>query len=199
VIEAYFRPKYQQFFVDPIANWLLSYKVSSPIAVTVVAMIVGILAGVLIAVHQPIVACIFLALSGYCDTLDGTLARISQQTSALGSMLDIVVDRVVEFAVILGLLSVDPALRAFPAMWMLGSILLCMTSFLVVGIFVENQGDKGFHYSVGLMERAEAFIFFGLMILLPAWFVVLAWVFSALVLLTAVRRIYEFAMNQRDI
>ncbi len=42
------------------------------------------------------------------------------------------------------------------------------------------------------MERAEAFIFFLLMILIPSWFINLAWIYSALVLLTAVIRIYQF-------
>ena len=63
--------------------------------------------------------------------------------------------------------------------------LLCITSFLVVGIFVEQNSNKSFFYHEGLMERAEAFIFFILMMLIPQWFAFLAVVYTILVLLTA--------------
>lgn len=70
------------------------------------------------------------------------------------------VDRVVEFVVVLALWFVAPQQRGLWCLLMLGSMLLCITSFLVVGIFSENQSQKSFHYSSGLMERAEAFSFF---------------------------------------
>ncbi|NCT57292.1 MAG: hypothetical protein GW760_06250 [Legionella sp.] len=74
-------------------------------------------------------------------------------------MLDITTDRFVEFVVLLALWSVSPQERGFCAILMLGSILLCITSFLIVGIFTANDSDKGFRYSPGIMERAEAFSF----------------------------------------
>ena len=73
---------------------------------------------------------------------------------------------------------------------MLGSMLICITSFLVIGIFTKNNGEKGFYYSQGLMERAEAFIFFMLMIIFPAAFRILAIVFTFLLLVTAAWRIW---------
>ena len=76
---------------------------------------------------------------------------------------------------------------------MLGSMLVCVTSFLVVGIFVENHTEKGFHYSVGLIERAESFLFFILMIVFPEWFGVLSLLFIILVFYTAIERLYRFA------
>ena len=58
-----------------------------------------------------------------------------------------------------------------------------------------NQTEKSFNYSEGIMERPEAFIFFALMILFPNWFPVLASLFSALVFLTAMIRVLEFARH----
>jgi hypothetical protein len=79
---------------------------------------------------------------------------------------------------------------------MLVSIFICVTTFLVVGIFNEKRGEKAFYYSLGLMERPEAFIFFIAMFLFPSWFLVLAVTFSVLVLWTALSRMCEFICNQ---
>jgi hypothetical protein len=80
---------------------------------------------------------------------------------------------------------------------MLGSILICVTSFLVVGIFLENTSQKSFYYSPGLIERAEAFLFFVLMILFSKAFSILAVIFSILVFLTAALRLYQFAQYRQ--
>ena len=74
--------------------------------------------------------------------------------------LDISSDRLVEFAIVFGLLIIDPSTRAIPAALMLGSILVCVTTFLIVGMFTDNHTQKSFFYDVGLMERAEAFFVF---------------------------------------
>ena len=140
-------------------------------------------------------AFIALITSGFFDTLDGSLARSQQATSNRGAVFDIIADRAVEWGVILGLYFYDPS-RSLLCLLMMGSILLCITSFLVVGMFQENTSEKSFHYSPGLMERAEAFIFFSLMILLPQFFTVLAILFVALVLLTAILRAYQFKSHQ---
>lgn len=47
----------------------------------------------------------------------------------MGTILDIIFDRIVEFAIIFGLFTVDPVHRAGIALFMLGSILICVTSF----------------------------------------------------------------------
>lgn len=125
--------------------------------------------------------------------LDGSLARHQNKTSPIGAALDITADRLVEFAIILGLFLIDPHKRGLLCLLMLGSVLLCITTFLVVGIFSENQSEKGFHYSPGLMERTEAFAFFALMMLFPIYFTPLAAIFSALTFFTAGKRLYEFS------
>lgn len=52
--------------------------------------------------------------------------------------------------------------------------------------------EKNFHYSPGVMERAEAFIFFIAMMLWPSAFGKLAALFSVLVLFTAGIRLHQF-------
>jgi len=196
MLETRLRPIYQKFLVNPVASLLERHTQITPVLITLLAVLMGVIASVLIVVGYSISACLFLLLSGYFDSLDGTLARVKNESTPKGAVLDIVADRVVEFVIILGLYYVAPQTRGFAAMWMLGASLICVTSFLVVGLFIENTSSKSFHYSVGLMERAEAFAFFIVMILEPRLFIPLAWIYTSLVLYTAGVRVYEFWKSQ---
>lgn len=157
MIDSYFRQAYQKVFVEPILPF---FNRLSPQTLTLSSCLLGLIVCPLVIFDFPWIAFLALLLSGFLDTLDGSLARHLNLVSSKGAALDIVCDRIVEFAVIIGLFFVDANARAFPSLIMLGSILLCITTFLVVGIFVENQSMKSFFYSPGLIERGEAFIFF---------------------------------------
>ena len=135
MLETYIRKPYQQALVNPIAK-MLNKKVS-PNQLTLLSGVIGVLVLPCLYFGAYILAIILLLASGYLDTLDGTLARLTNQSSDWGSVLDITVDRIVEFVVILSLWLVAPEMRSFWVIMMLGSILLCITSFLVVGIFNE--------------------------------------------------------------
>ena len=190
VIENKLRPLYQKFLVDPVVKRIINQ--CTPNQITLVSCMLGIGVIPTLLMQQHIVATLLLLLSGYCDTLDGSLARLKLQSSNVGTVLDIMSDRLVEFAVIFALFALNPVSNSWGAVMMLGSILMCVTSFLVVGIFTPNNSHKGFHYSPGLMERAEAFIFFIAMIWFPRYFNILSSVFCILVLWTAYVRIQEF-------
>lgn len=200
MIETYIRPFYQRILVDPVARAL--GKKISPSQVTMLAGIAGLLVLPSLYFEAHLAAIALLLLSGYLDTLDGSLARLTKHCSNWGSVLDITTDRLVEFTVIFALWVIAPDNRSVWVILMLGSILLCITSFLVVGVFTANDSVKGFHYSPGIMERAEAFLFFIAMILWPAWFAILAFLFSVLVLATAIIRLKQFyhaqALFRRD-
>ena len=112
--------------------------------------------------------------------------------STLGTIYDISSDRVVEFIVVLYLFLQSPVDRALVSIFMLGAILICVTTFLVVGIVSEQKKEKTFHYSLGLIERAEAFIFFILMVMLPQYYQFSAWTFVILVFYTSCYKVIEF-------
>ena len=192
MIETYIRPAYQKYLVDPLITIIAERTALQPIQLSAAAMISGVVSALFLIINLPVIAVLFLVLSGYLDTVDGSLARYQQRHTAQGAVLDIVGDRVVEFAVIYGLYCVAPQIRGAASLWMLGATLLCITSFLVVGIFSKNNSHKSFHYSQGLIERAEAFVFFIAMMLIPAWFLWLAWIYVVLVIFTASFRVYEF-------
>ena len=191
MIDSYFRDSYQKVFVDPVLRSSLVKKLS-PQSLTLMGCFIGIMTGVFLWLDMSWIALGCLLASGYFDTLDGSVARIQNLTSDTGAVLDIVSDRLVEWSVILGLFLIDPIERGLLCILMLGSILLCITSFLVVGVFSENESQKSFHYSPGLIERSEAFFFFGLMILFPLRFELFSVSFSLLVFLTSLLRVAQF-------
>ena len=191
MIDSYYRAPLQETLIDPVLEGL-DRSGLSPIMITFASLLTGLAVLPCLFWGERVLALVLLASSGYLDVLDGSLARHQGQSSAKGAVLDILSDRTVEFAVIMGLCLVDPASRALTCLWMSGSVLLCVTSFLVVGIFEQNSSHKSFHYSPGIMERAEAFAFFAVMIAWPASFAFLAPVFAVLVGLTAAIRVFQF-------
>lgn len=197
MLEKHLRPYYQKWIVNCLASKI--GKRVSPNLITITSIILGILSAALLVTHHAYFAIIFLLFSGYLDTLDGTVARLNTKTSPFGSSLDIIGDRIVEFAIILGLYFVNPTTRATTTILMLGSMLICISSFLVAGIFTANNSEKSFHYSHGLMERLEAFIFFIAMILFPQYFNYLGNAFTLLVTFTAFFRMYELKKQTYDI
>ncbi|MEC7838536.1 MAG: CDP-alcohol phosphatidyltransferase family protein [Chlamydiota bacterium] len=191
MIDTYLRTPFENIFITPLVRKILLTKIH-PNTLTTLALISGISIIPCLAYNQLPLTLLLLLFSGYLDVLDGALARAQKRASPRGAVYDIVSDRVVEFSIIFGLYLVEPISRGTPCILMLGSILLCVTSFLVVGIFIENAGHKSFHYSPGIMERSEAFIFFGLMIIFPSLFAILSAFFSILVAATGLYRIINF-------
>lgn len=185
---------YQRYLLNPFLQ-LSVVKKPKPLFYTLLATVSGILILPAILYSSPYLAIIFLLLSGFFDTLDGAVARATNCATESGALLDICSDRLVEFTAVLAIYLMEPQTRGLPCLLVLGSILLCITSFLTVGIFTTNNSEKGFHYSRGLMERPEAFAFFIAMMLFPASFFPLAILFAILTTLTALIRIKQFLLR----
>jgi archaetidylinositol phosphate synthase len=190
MLEAKYRHLYQQCLVDGFASMLSRVEFIKPKHLSLLSCCSGLLAIPFLFYQHPYWAVLALLISGYLDSVDGTLARLKKTSSVSGAVLDISCDRVVEFAVVMGLYLQNPT-RGFWCILMLGSILLCITSFLLAAAASENTSNKSFHYSPGLMERPEAFAFFIAMMIFPGVFEGLAVLFSLLVLYTAAVRMMQ--------
>lgn len=190
MLESIFKFHYKRFFLNEVAKIFARYF--TPNQITIASLVTGIAVLPALLWHKNMIAIFLLVLSGYLDSVDGEVARLQSLSSDVGSMLDIISDRIVEASVIIGLFLVNPLSRGLISLCMMASILICITSFLIVGIFTQNNSYKSFHYSPGLMERAEAFIFFLMMIILPHFFASIGILFCFLVLLTAVIRVFQF-------
>lgn len=188
MLEVYFRPLYQACIVNPIAKWA---KPFSPNAITYIACLTGILVAPLLKFNFLFLATSFLLISGFLDTLDGAVARTRGKITETGIVLDILSDRLVELAIIVGLYTIDPAQRGLSALVMLGSCYLCMTSFLAVGLFTTRDDYIRYHRP-GVIERTEAFILFLLMIWMPQYYNYLAGTFSLLLIYLSFSHFKQF-------
>lgn len=181
--------KWVQPVIAYTAKWLLNRGLT-PNQVTWLAFLIGSTTGVFIYFEKPIIAVILLWLSGYLDAVDGSMARMKQQSSAWGTLLDITFDRLVELSVIIGLAVLYTESR-FLLLLLTASIIFSMTIFLTVGALTEKKGIKSFYYQAGLAERTEGFILFSLMVLLPQWLLWITGAFLIVEVFTGLQRMME--------
>ncbi|MCB2289933.1 CDP-alcohol phosphatidyltransferase family protein [Clostridium sp. CS001] len=160
-----------------------------PTHITLMAAFVGIMGSVVFLYNQVILSIILLWLSGYLDAVDGAMARKSGQTSAIGTLLDIWLDRLVEIVYIIAF-AIKCSDATFSLMILSCAIILSMTVFLTSGTLIENKGIKSFHYQAGLMERTEGFIMFTIMMAFSNYMRILAFVYALLILYTAIQRLF---------
>jgi len=160
-------------------------------AVTVLAMLVGVLAALCVAAGWGWTGIGVLWLSGLLDAADGALARMTR-TSPFGAILDITFDRVVEIAMIVALAWRYPEAR-FILVILAGTIAVAMSLFLSIAAALRNRSVKSFHYAPGLGERTEAFICLSLMIAGSSH--LLAWtsLFIGVIAYTMLQRLHHAA------
>jgi phosphatidylglycerophosphate synthase len=140
------------------ARILFRAGISANVA-TILAALAGIFSAVAFARANLTWAIFLLALSAAFDALDGTIARECAAPSAVGGVLDLSADRVVEACVIVGIAWRDPALY-FPALILVATWYVNITIFLAVGAALEGASAKLIEYPPGILERTEAIIFF---------------------------------------
>jgi len=158
--------------------------------VTWAAFVIGVGASVFAWFEHPIWAVLLLWLSGFLDAVDGSIARLTNKTSAWGTLLDITFDRVVELAIIISIGLLYPNVL-FLLLVLTASIVFSMTIFLTVGSLTEKKGYKSFYYQAGLAERTEGFIFLSIMLLLPDYLVWTTIVFIMVEVFTGMQRLLE--------
>ena len=180
--------KYVQPILDGVALACRRIGISAN-ALTVIGMLVGSAAALLVLNEYAVAGFVVLWLSGLIDAADGTLARLTKP-SPLGAILDITFDRVVEVAMIVAL-ACNSADARLVLVILAGTIAIAMSLFLSIGAAVANQSIKSFHYAPGLGERTEAFICFSLMILDSARLVMWTWVFIGVIVFTMSQRLYH--------
>jgi CDP-diacylglycerol--glycerol-3-phosphate 3-phosphatidyltransferase len=181
--------KYVNPIIDTTARGLLKVNLK-PNHVTVAAFFIGVLSGVFVYLDLSLIGVILLWISGFLDAVDGSMARISKNTSAFGTLMDITFDRAVEMSIVIALALRFPEARIYLLMLTI-CILFSMTIFLTVGALTEQKGIKSFYYQAGLAERTEGFIMFSLMSVFTPWLILIINLFSAAVIITALQRMLE--------
>lgn len=181
--------KYVNPFIEKGANFFIKLKLSAD-SVTILALLLGIFASILLYFNQNIIAVLILWLSGYLDAVDGSIARKTNSSSSFGTVLDITSDRIVEIGIIVatGIKFVDVR---FNLIILLSCILLSMVIFLTVGAVSEKSGIKSFYYQAGVAERSEGFIMFSIMMLSKTYLGIVINIFAFIILITALQRMIE--------
>lgn len=95
-----------------------------------------------------LLATILLLASGFCDALDGVIARIYQQTSVFGGFLDSVMDRYADAAVYAGIIIGGLCYPLWGLAALAGSIMVSYSRARAEAVEIKME-------SVGLAERAE--------------------------------------------
>lgn len=114
---------------------------------------------VLVTVVSPwllILAVVFLLASGFCDTLDGIVARTFQQTTVFGGFFDSVLDRYADAAIYAAIIFAGLNNPAWGFIW--GSVwgLAALVGSMMVSYTRARAEAAGIKMeSVGLAERAE--------------------------------------------
>ena len=145
--------------LNQVAYLFVNLKIG-PNALSFMALISGIGAGVLFFLKHPFWAGIMIVTCGLFDILDGKVAANTNQKSLFGAIFDSALDRYSEFFIYLGLAAY---FRDHWALWLtfwtiLGSSMVSYTRARAEGLGIECK--------IGIMQRAERMLllFLGAMI-----------------------------------
>jgi phosphatidylglycerophosphate synthase len=176
-------------------RWLAARGASAN-AVTLVGLGFGLASAALVwAGWSGLMVALVLIAGRLADGLDGAVARARGKTD-FGGYLDIVCDFTFYGAIPLAFVLRDPDANAAAGVFLLFSFYVNAATFLGYailaekrGLKTESRGEKSLYFTAGLMEGTETILCFVLLVLWPALFAPLAWIFGALCCLTAVARI----------
>lgn len=130
---------------------LLSNLGVTPNLINTVGLVSGLIAAVLVGLAQINMGIIFYFLSGFCDSLDGPIARHRNLASDFGAFYDSVSDRYVDIAMLIGVAwyyqsQGEPLLTLLAMISILGGSLVSYTKARAESLQVESR-------SVGIMTR----------------------------------------------
>jgi len=161
-------------------------------AVTAAGLLVGVGACVAAATGTWAAALILWLLNRTLDGLDGAIARRSS-ASDLGGMLDFLADFVVYGGFLVGVAIAQSDARvacaALLAAYLLNNVALLSFASLIEKRRMPLGDERSLRFTSGLTEGTETVIAYAAICLLPAHAATIAWVFTAMVLVTVGQRV----------
>jgi len=136
---------------------------------------------------------LLLLSGGFCDTIDGLLARTSGKVTRFGALLDSTVDRYAEFIMFFGISVYFISCKDYSTA--AGAFLALCGSFMVS--YARARAESlGFEAKMGLMQRPERIVLIGMAALLHVTALKgVIWLVAILANFTALQRIH-FAYKQ---
>ncbi len=180
---------------DRIGWGLVRLKIR-PTQITVAAFLLGVSVGPAIVFYKLGTALLLLWISGLLDVLDGSVARLTGKSSKAGAFMDLIMDRMVEAAVIIGFAVSFPQ-HSLTYIIFLTMVIFNFSTFMAAGALFQNAGIKSMHYDVGIVERTETFLVFSLMLLFPEYLNWMLMGFNGLILCTGLIRFRKLIRQAR--
>ena len=142
---------------------LLARTSITPSAITWLGFLIAVGAMVLIITEHLFAAGFVVLVAGFFDMLDGALARHTNQTTRFGAVLDSVLDRFSEAALLIGILVFFVREMSFTGILLVGVALI--GSFLVSYIRARAEA-LGLKCEVGFFTRPERIVVLALGLIL---------------------------------
>ncbi len=137
-----------------ITNFVVKTGIT-PNVITLFSLLMGLLAGISLALHQMATGLVFVILMGIFDILDGQLATSANLTSQFGAVLDSTVDRYSEAFVYMGLGFYFYRLEQ--PWWILIVSLVLIGSFSTSYVRAKAESIN-YTCPSGLMQRSERIV-----------------------------------------
>jgi len=140
----------------------------TPNIVTAIGIVLAFLSAFAYAEWQfhyavPWLAFVLLLISGFCDALDGVIARVCGESTVFGGFLDSLLDRYADAAVLVGIIIAGVCDYRAGLLAIIGSLLVSYSRARAEAVGFKME-------SVGLAERAER-----MLILLLATLIAIYW------------------------
>jgi len=157
-------------------------------------LIFSIISAIMFSLHSPsiganwytstILGGIFLLIAGFFDALDGSIARVTNKTSALGGFLDSIIDKVSEIIIFVGILIGNYTNPVLVLVTLSMAILVSYTRARAESIGVDLKGK-------GIAERAERIIILAILAFIPFRdnISVALWIISIISIITILQRL----------
>lgn len=170
--------------------------------ITVFSLLLALVGFFFAYARSPLLSLLFFILSGAADAIDGAVARAKKEVSARGAYIDGIMDRLVEFLLLLSLAMFTLPTIIAPALVWLVLILFfgtCMTSFATAYADHRKAADAlKIARQPGILPRAERllllFAALALAPLLPLASSAILLAAAALSFITFAQRAAYFAM-----
>ena len=180
-------------YLERPATALLGSAGLSPNAVTLLGLLVAGAGAYLLAAGYLAAGGVVVLLSGSMDLLDGALARATGRVTRFGALLDSVVDRVSEGAILLGLqvFFLDQSTSS-TSTW--GSVLVfvALAGSIMVSYIRARAEGLGVECTTGVMTRPERVATLGIGLITGQW-----WLPAVLVALGAIAVLTTVTSVQR--
>ncbi len=161
---------------------------------TWLGLILSIISAIMFSLHSPSVGVnwytatllggIFLIIAGFFDAIDGTVARVTKKTSALGSFLDSIIDKVSEIVIFIGILIGNFTNPVLVLVTLSLSILVSYTRARAESMGIDLKGK-------GIAERAERILILSILAFIPFRdnISLALWIISVLAIITILERL----------